>query len=434
MPIRRLLCAVFVGFALVGCRVTPSLLQHDQPMAQQPSATPLPATETPKPPTATQIKPSATAIPATATPVLPRATPDQAFIEAGIQRTLDRYGKAYSKNDVELLKQTIDGENLPFRRFVVSQFDEYQRSYQGGKYILTYNVDSIQMRDSGFVLAHITTKGGYVTDWLFRQVKGEWLLSEPTPEQLGEPVKTEHEHFTFMTYHWTDDVNEQVMELVEQARKTATERLSKSPTQKAIVEIRPSYGLEKYGDAGYVAYYQGTTSKDGPDYIFIYAPHTYAFGFYDPDTGWQQSLQTILTHEYTHMVHYRSFDDAGSDSEWMSEGLAEYVSEGDSLYDVALAVQNDTIIPIIDKEHPGNPQDLMHMASNLNHDQSLAYGFAYSLVQYIVEKFDGLDSFWKLARAYDKHHDLDKALQEAFHITYDQFDSGWREWLKSQYN
>jgi hypothetical protein len=64
---------------------------------------------------------------------------------------------------------------------------------------------------------------------------------------------------------------------------------------------------------------------------------------------------------------------------------------------------------------------------------SLAYGLAASLVDYINEKHGGMDGFWKFAAAFDQQQNLDKALQEAVGVTYEQFDTDWRAWLKAKY-
>jgi hypothetical protein len=44
-----------------------------------------------------------------------------------------------------------------------------------------------------------------------------------------------------------------------------------------------------------------------------------------------------------------------------------------------------------------------------------------------------MESFWKLAKAYDQTQDMDKALQDTLGISYEQFDASWREWLKEDY-
>ena len=81
-----------------------------------------------------------------------------------------------------------------------------------------------------------------------------------------------------------------------------------------------------------------------------------------------------------------------------------------------------------------NKQDLEHLTLlEKSSDVSLAYGFAYSLVAYINEKYGGMEGFWKVVEAYDKSQKFDLALQQAFGVTYEQFDQDWRAWLKENY-
>jgi hypothetical protein len=121
-------------------------------------------------------------------------------------------------------------------------------------------------------------------------------------------------------------------------------------------------------------------------------------------------------------------------SDWMTEGLAVYVSE-DTGYDglVRAAVEADKIIPIVDTSNPVKPQDLEHM-SLLEKDRALAYGFANSLIRYMDEKYGGLDAFWKFAQAYSSAQKVPPALEQAFGVTYEQFDQDWRAWLKQEYS
>ena len=176
--------------------------------------------------------------------------------------------------------------------------------------------------------AHIETPEGLAADWLFRQLDGRWMLSEPTVEQVGAAQIVEHEHFNFKTYTWADDVNDEVIERMENARLRVQERLGKLPGQKIEVQILPIYGLTPGMSPGAVAFYDA----GDPDRIVIYAPQSFLFGLYDPQNGWESDLEDGLTHEATHWVHTRSFDDAGKLADWMSEGLAEYVSNSTSIY------------------------------------------------------------------------------------------------------
>jgi hypothetical protein len=75
--------------------------------------------------------------------------------------------------------------------------------------------------------------------------------------------------------------------------------------------------------------------------------------------------------------------------------------------------------------------DLAHFA-NLD-NQFLAHGLSESLVTFIIENYGGVETFWRLAKAYDQYKDMDKALQDTLGIPYEEFDASWREWLKEDY-
>ncbi len=368
----------------------------------------------------------------TPTPTL-AGTPGQADLQRSIQQTIDLYARAYNENKLDLLKQAVDQTNLPFRRLVQTRFEDFQKSFLQGKYRFSFTVIDVQPREHGFMLAHILTREGGATDWLFRQVDGRWVLSEPTVEQVGQVKQVETDHFIFNTYPWAGDINDQVIELTENARERVLDRLGKAPDEKALVDIMPIYGLRPGDDPGAAAYYDEHSRNTDQDRILVYAPHSYLFGYYDPDLGWEADLEDVLTHEYTHLVHNRSFDNAGELVDWMVEGLAEYVSEAASEYELHQAVKNDHIIPIVDQTSSIlDRQDLGHMYM-LKEDMSLAYALAHSLVVYIDQKYGGLDAFWKLARAYDKHQDMDEALRDALGVSYEEFDRGWRDWLKQHF-
>ncbi len=394
-------------------------------------ATPAPPSERPTSAPAVETAPVATSTPTpTAAPTAtatPEPTPTSAEITRGIQLALDLYARAFNDNDPELLKQAVDQDNLPFRRLVQSRFQEFQQSFLGGDLAFEFEVKDIQRREFGFVQAHIETPEGLAADWLFRQVDGRWVLSEPTVEQVGAPRIVEHEHFTFTTYPWAGDVNNEVIKRMENARLRVQERLSQAPAEKAEVHIIPIYGLTRGTNPSFIAQY--LPSQEGLDRIMIYAPRSFLFGFYDPQIGWEQDLENVLTHEYTHMAHERNFDNAGNLATWMSEGLAEYVAGSTSITLAFEAARTGDIIPIVDTESDVlNKQDLAHFYS-LDKDIGLAYGLSQSLVTYIVETYGGLDAFWKLARALDETQDLDEALRAAFKVTYTGFDRGWRAWL-----
>lgn len=352
-------------------------------------------------------------------------------IRAGIQKALDIYAEAYTNNRPELLETVVDQENKPFRRIVRSRFDDHQGSYLGGQVDFEYTLIDITRRENGFVLARIDYNRGWEIQWPFRYQNGTWVISEPSVEQIGEPVTTETEHFIFTSYPWADDVNPQIMSMMDTARQEVQEVLGKVPEEKANVKIMPIYGLDPFDPMGAVASYNMGSSLT-TDLIKIYTPNSFGFSFYDPAVGWETQLQDILTHEYTHMTHARSFDDAGKLADWMSEGLAEYVAgQDENSYRACDAMESGTFIPIMDESGDAYKQDLLHMYL-LEDNFGLSYDFATSLVEFTVEEYGGLDAFWKLAETFDQTSDFKKAVQEALGVSYDEYNETWQTWLKEK--
>ncbi len=371
--------------------------------------------------------------PATPTPADPAlavaAIPDDEII-SGIQQTMGDYARAYNTNDLALLQSVTDAENLPFKRLVSSRFSDFQQSIYAGYYTYSFDVESIQRMPLGFVQAHLLSDGTTAHDWLFRQVDGKWLLSEPTEAQFGTPTKKETEQFTYLLYAWNDATNEEIITLMENAALQVKEVLGALPKEKAEVEILPGYSADPYADPNSLAYYQ-TGGNGEPDKMVIFSPNSFSFGWYDEETGWQPDLQATLTHEYTHMAHQRAFDKAGKLLDWFSEGLAEFVSGSDRYYEIQDALDPDQLIPILDKSVTINQQDLGHIYL-LENNISLAYAEAESLVMFLNEKYGGMDGVWAFARAHDEYQDYDEALQAAFGISYADFDQQWRDWLKNE--
>ncbi len=352
-------------------------------------------------------------------------------IKASIQESLDTYSKAYNDNNPNLLEQVVDQENKPFRRIVRSRFDDYQISSDAGSGTFNYTLISINKRELGYVIAQFSTSGGYQADWPFRLVDGHWVITEPSVEQVGAAMIIDTEHFTFTTYPWAEDVNQQIMDMMETARTNVDQVLRQVPKEKANVKIMPIYGLSPFNPMNAIALYN-KNSNALENTIEVYTPSSFAYGFYDPSIGWDGELQKTLTHEYTHMAHARVFDNAGRLSDWMSEGLAEYVAGADeNLYWACDSMRTGTLIPILDESGVVIKQDLMHMYQ-LDHDFGLSYSFATSLVTFTVENHGGLDGFWKLANALDDTGDLKKAVQKSFGISFGEYNQKWKEWLKQQ--
>lgn len=379
------------------------------------------------------VEPQSTSVPSS-TPAPAALTEED--IKKGIQVTLNDFAKAYSRNDPELLSTTLDLENKPFSRFIKTRFTSDQESLNGNGIQETYRVDYIIQREYNLVQAHIIYDKDAAVDWTFRQLQdGRWVITEPTVEQTGKAVIKETDYFIFKTYPWADDVNSQVEQLMQNARDRVEARLGKVPAESIEVEIIPTYGLYPFDDPNAVAYYSynGSLSGDG-DRMVIYAPNSFLFGWYYIDNGWELELENILTHEYTHMAHARSFDNAGHLADWIVEGLAEYVDGIDRAYAVSYAIEKDLMIPLVDKDSDAvYKQDLAHIYL-LEKDVNLAYAEAESLVAFIVRMKGDFDGFWRFAKAYDESGgNLDRATRDTFVLSAKEFEAQWMAWLKEYY-
>jgi hypothetical protein len=356
-------------------------------------------------------------------------------VRAAIQATVDDYARAYSTGDEELLRSTVDQSNAPFRRLVQERFNISQASAVGGGAFELEVVD-VRPRELGFVQAHVERDGWIRYDWLFRDVDGRWLLSEPSEKQLGERIEIESEHFVFHTYHWADDVNGELVEMMERAREQVIATLGDGPEGQYNVYIRPIFGFTPPASAGAAAWYSAAARPRG-DRMDVYAPGSYVFGGYVADEGWEPDLYSTLVHEYTHLVNQRSFMPNAEMRDWMYEGLAEYVAESPRAAEVSAAVEAGQLIPIVDESGGVSPQDLDHLYL-LERDRSLAYGLSYALVAYIVEEHGGLETLWELARAMNRTPGTgvaryDGAMREVLGVGFEEFDANWREWLEANY-
>jgi hypothetical protein len=294
---------------------------------------------------------------------------------------------------------------------------------------LGMKVAQIKVLPQGLVLATITRdRDGSVAHWYFRKVDDRWVLSEPTIEETGPPQTFEDGNYTFKTYPIAEDITGKYVYLVEKARAHVQKDLGNVPEGKVRISIFPAAGMSPYA-TGDLSGWNINPAAGGTDDIYILTPTTYFFGFYDPKSGWEPDIEMLLTHELARNAYVRNFGNPGRGVDWFFEGLAEYVAGYNEMPDVKAAIEEDRIIPIFDPSE--KKADLAHFANVEN--RVLAYGLAESLVTFIVERYDGLDTFWALAKSYDKTQDIKTAIQETLGMSYEDFDTAWRTWLKAEY-
>ena len=185
-------------------------------------------------PTPAKTEPAAATLPAAGKPVTSTAThpvvsPVSPPSSSDIQPTLDLLIQALNQNQPQLLDQVVDPANLPFKRLVRSRFDAFQESWRAGARQPALRVEAVEAQPHGYYQAMLTAENGLSGAWTFKKVGEDWLLSEPTVEELGAPVVITTTHFTFITYPWAEQVNPQLIELMEQARDEVFQKLGKAP-------------------------------------------------------------------------------------------------------------------------------------------------------------------------------------------------------------
>lgn len=360
---------------------------------------------------------------------LPTVNPEEVEIRAGIQKTLDDYNSGLEKNDKSLFMDNIDANNQTLWTTAYSTFDGLESSGWLQTIKLGMTVDQIKVLPQGLVLAKIIRdRDGWVTNWYFRKKDDKWVLTEPTLQEAGAPQTFENDGYTFKTYPIAEDLNAEYIALMEKARAHVQKDLGKVPDGNLQITIYPGAAMSPYS-TGDVSGWYTSPNANGTDDIYTLAPATYFYGFYDPKIGWEPDIESLLAHELTHVAYVRSFGNPGQGVDWFFDGLAEYEGGLDEMPDVKDAVQNNTLYPILDES--GKNVDLAHATTLEN--GPLAWGLEESLVTFIVDKYGGMDTFWALARSYDKTQDMKKAIRETLGISYEDFDSAWRTWLKEDY-
>jgi hypothetical protein len=174
----------------------------------------------------------------------------------GVQQTLDQLLQATYGDRPELFDTIVDPDNKPFRRLVRNRFEYYRAVWQAGESQMTLKVKSLEARPNGYIHAIIIINQWAEASWTFKNVEGRWLLAEPTIEEIGEMVTSTTDYFTFNTYPWADDVNPALIQMMTDAREEVFKVLGEVPEQKAMIEIRPIYGLDPFNTMNAAAHYQ----------------------------------------------------------------------------------------------------------------------------------------------------------------------------------
>lgn len=359
----------------------------------------------------------------------------QERMRAGVQATLDRLAEAYNEGKPELLDEVFDPDNPGFKRMAKAVFDLQEDSFFGEEAFYRFTATSYQPTELGYVLVNVRVNGNWATFWYFREAEGRWWLSEPTPDQLGEPQTIETEHFRLTYYPWSEDILPLLTETLEASYTQTIDVLGQAPTTKSEVAVMPLSELVSLRYRSVLGLYIPEKDSDPPTgKIVVVSPHTYLASPYALALGWKPVLTDLLAHEYTHLVHHQVFLGEGWTIDWVVEGLAEYVAnDEDALHTICYAVEQDFAVPIWNPADP-DQADLVHL-TGLDKDVALAYSLAHLLVIHTVETYGGLDAVWDLAEAHERNpRNFGRSVQSALDVSYEEFDEGWLAWVDERCN
>lgn len=134
-------------------------------------------------------------------------------------------------------------------------------------------------------------------------------------------------------------------------------------------------------------------------------------------------VENVIPHEIAHLFFYQIINtDSNYWPTWLDEGLAQYYefSPNDiAIERVSQAAQDGNLLPLVLISGDfGSDPDHAH----------LAYDEAYTIVVYLIETW-GNDGLQKLVTNFRDGKGYRDAVEEAFGVTWEEFEASWITWL-----
>ncbi|HXC61624.1 MAG TPA: tetratricopeptide repeat protein [Nitrospiria bacterium] len=140
-------------------------------------------------------------------------------------------------------------------------------------------------------------------------------------------------------------------------------------------------------------------------------------------------LNRVLHHEYTHAIVYALTD--GHVPTWLNEGLALNFEKGDpaSSSSVSSSAWDSPIQGAIRTNSLISLQALHGSFMNMDEATSrLSYAESYSAVKYLIDRY-GMFAIQSLLKDLSRQRDFDKAFEDRFFISYQEFQTAWQKGL-----
>lgn len=363
-----------------------------------------------------------------------RADEDEATRSA-IEATLGRFARLRETGDESLIAQVIDPRAAPLRRIVTERVRNWRRTAeQGGLRPVVYRVTGVRSVPHGYVKADIhliwQPFGNLDTDeeeatYVFRQVEGAWLLSEPTEAELGERRTRVTDHFRVHYYEWDEPLIDEVAALFERAYAADADRTGFEASEPVEARLYPTFMNPNLNNRAY-AYYVNSSQT-----LFVRSSESYGFGSYPPGQR-NGPFLTILKHEYGHHIVNLHLIGAGYAAReprpWLNEGLAEWLTDRQWRSAVRWGFSQswlgDDLLEWTDKR-------LVNETTQPPEQVSVAYAVSAQAVRYIVQERGGLDRYWQLVDRYMATRDMDASARDVFGQSWRDFQAAYRGWLRA---
>lgn len=317
-------------------------------------------------------------------------------------------------------------DSTPVRRFLTSAAAAAPPT-EGAAH-RSYQVTSTDEAFPGVIEADLARDDGRHLRLLFRQVEGEWVITEPTEEELGERVTIERGTLSIESFaHYTH--TDEVVAAIDAAYEQVEAFFGTMPAQELRIVLKPAFGIGAIIPFDVQAYYDHGRRPQ----LTVTVPWAISFRHYDPAEGWQQVVRHLVAHELTHFVHQSdpTFASVNQAPGWVAEGLAEYVAAPLRLELARQIHERDGWLPF---EQAGAPS-FLSLDNLAPMDRTTAYVQAQLLVAYLARE-DRKD-LWTFIDTYAETPGtgvarLDTALQQSLGSDVSAFTQAWSEWVEQQ--
>lgn len=384
-------------------------------------------------PTATPSAPAPTAAatqPPAVTPTAASAAAQSDFqIIRAVQATMNGLSRALRTNDSAKLVELVDQDNRAFRRTMNEYLDQWQQVGYNRRNV-NFIVRGITRKPNDYVMARITSSDLGEMTWIFRYVDGIWRVSEPLDAELGAIKVKENGKYRLRYYEWDEPLISRYEKIVDTMYQGVLDRMKLPYTETLTVSIWPTMatfpGVRQFSLGGVRA-----SADHQRNNINMRGLDMFGAGTWDEGESPDDSFMRDMQHEFVHIVHGK-FIPLGNMPNWMTEGLAEYISGNRQDERLRLLLQTRRLFGLQALHKAFYFASLRPLGSETTADtvniEVQGYNESESIVRYIAETY-GIDKFYALNAEYVASRDIDASFRKVLGSGIVQVERDWVAWM-----